>query len=74
MMDSSGDFSQTLNGKNKLFVFNRPQLLSVRVPALPIDLNSVVMINGLNYPANLNYSCIFSKKFALLNYQSPAVR
>jgi hypothetical protein len=64
LMDSAGDFSETVNGVNLLTVFETPSLLKVRVPALPIDTDSVVEAEGTLIPEGYTYECIFSKKFA----------
>ena len=74
MMDQSGDFSETQVGANTLTVFERPSLESVRVPALPIDTDSVVEIQGAHFPDGYAYECVFSKKFGHRLFRAPAVR
>ena len=75
MMDQSGDFSDTQVGANTLTVFDRPSLANVRVPALPIDTDSVVEIQGAQFPdGDYTFECVFSKKFGHRLFRGPAVR
>ena len=49
-MDSDGTFTQTVFGANSLLVLKTPQLLKVRVPAVPISVASFVEPLGTDFP------------------------
>ncbi len=52
MVNIEGDTTETTLNQNILAVFNKPFFAGVRVPALPMDVYSVVEVEGSNFPAN----------------------